>query len=294
MPADAVRPDGQPWSTVAAFLEHLTGDPDGIARRLADREVRLADGTVVTRATAYRPGGVVHLYRDLPDEVRVPFEVEILEHDERTGLLVVDKPPFLATMPRGAHVVETVVVRLRRSLQLPDITPVHRLDRLTSGVLLLTTRPEARAAYQQMVQSGGLAKTYEALAPDADHLGLPLTVSNRLVKVRGELQARAVPGEPNATTRVELLGVVAGRGHYRLTPTTGRTHQLRLHLADLGIPIDGDPLYPTVRDVDPTDVANPLQLLARQVGFEDPVTGRPRVFTSRRVLPLPGADADQG
>ncbi|ANS78545.1 Ribosomal large subunit pseudouridine synthase A [Serinicoccus hydrothermalis] len=281
-------PDEGTWRTVVAFLLERTGDEDGIARRLAVGEIRLADGTQVDRGTAYRPGGVVHLYRDLPDEVPVPVDIEILEHDESTGLLVVDKPPFLATMPRGAHVAETVVVRLRRELGLPEIVPVHRLDRLTSGVLLLTTRAQVRGAYQRMVEAGGLRKTYEALAPTSDRLDLPLTLSNRIVKERGTLQARVVDGEPNATTRVELLGRRGGRGHYRLTPLTGRTHQLRLHLATLGIPVDGDPLYPTVRAVDPGDFSTPLQLLAAQVSFVDPVSGRERSFSSRRALPVVG------
>src|SRR5690606_41637032 len=132
-------------------------------------------------------------------------ELTVLLHDESTGLLAVDKPPFLATMPRGAHVVQTAVLRLRRELGLPDVAPVHRLDRLTSGVLLLTTRPQVRAAYQQMVQQGGLAKTYEALAPVRDDLELPITVRNRLVKRRGELQAALEAGEPNAVTQVRLI-----------------------------------------------------------------------------------------
>ena len=278
------------WESVVAFLVERTGDEDGIARRLAVGEIRLADGTRVDRGTAYRPGGVVHLYRDLPQEVPVPFEVDVLEHDEGTGLLVVDKPPFLATMPRGRHVAETVVVRLRRALDLPEIAPVHRLDRLTSGVLLLTTRASARAAYQRMVQAGGLRKTYEALAPARDDLDLPLTVRTRIVKERGSLQARSVAGEPDAVTHVELLGERAGRGHYRLTPQTGRTHQLRVHLAGLGIPIDGDPLYPTVRPVDPDDLGTPLQLLAAGLSFVDPVTGQDRDYASRRRLPISGVD----
>lgn len=276
--------------TVLAFLVAVTGDEEGVVRRMAAGEVALADGSRVTPSTPYAPGRAVYLYRDLPTEVEVPGELTVLLHDERTGLLAVDKPPFLATMPRGSHVAQTAVVRLRRLLDLPDLTPVHRLDRLTSGVLLLTTRPEVRGAYQRMVQDGGLAKTYEALAPLPDGLDLPVVVRNRLLKRRGELQARAVPGEPNAQTLVELVQVLdrgPAAGLYRLTPTTGQTHQLRVHLADLGIPIAGDPLYPVVRDVAPDDLSTPLQLLAREVRFTDPVSGEPRRLTSRRALPLP-------
>ncbi|MGD8199700.1 pseudouridine synthase [Ornithinimicrobium sp. W1679] len=273
--------------TVVEFLVAVTGDADGVWRRVRAGEVVLGDGTRVGPGTPYRPGGTAYLYRDLPEEVVVPGELTVLLRDDRTGLLAVDKPPFLATMPRGSHVAQTAVVLLRRRLGLPELSPVHRLDRLTSGVLLLTTRRDVRSAYQRMVQGGGLAKTYVALAPLAEHLELPTVVRNRLVKRRGELQADREPGEPNAETLVELDGVHGpGTGRYRLTPRTGRTHQLRVHLAGLGVPILGDPLYPSVRDVPTDDFSSPLQLLAREVRFTDPVSGAARCVTSARELPL--------
>lgn len=284
-----VLPPGRQPCTVVDFLVGVTGDADGVWRRVRAGEVLLADGTRVDAATSYRPGGAAYLYRDLPEEVAVPGELTVLLHDRRTGLLAVDKPPFLATMPRGAHVAQTALVRLRRELDLPELAPAHRLDRLTSGVLLLTTRREVRGAYQRMVQRGGLAKTYEALAPLPDGLDLPVLVRNRVVKHRGELQAAVVPGEPNAETLVELVEVVRpGLGRYRLTPTTGQTHQLRVHLAGLGVPIQGDPLYPTVREVAPGDFSTPLQLLAARVRFTDPVSGAERLVVSRRTLPVDG------
>lgn len=299
MPVRPSRPTGGDGSaehlpaTVVQFLVAVTGDAEGVWRRVRAGEVRLGDGTRVEADTPYRPGGVAYFYRDLPQEVEVPGELTVLLHDERTGLLAVDKPPFLATMPRGSHVAQTAVVRLRRALDLPELAPVHRLDRLTSGVLLLTTRREVRGSYQRMVQQGGLTKTYAALAALPDDLDLPVVVRNRIVKHRGELQAAVVPGEANAETVVELEEVLApGRARYRLTPVTGQTHQLRVHLAGLGIPVEGDPLYPTVRDVAPADLSTPLQLLAREVRFTDPVNGLPRRITSRRRLPIPAAASE--
>ncbi|AXH95933.1 pseudouridine synthase [Ornithinimicrobium avium] len=282
----------QSFATVVDFLLHVTGDEDGVWRRLRAGEVLRGDGTRVGERTPYRAGASVYLYRDLPVEAEVPGALTVLLHDEATGLLAVDKPPFLATMPRGRHVAQTAVVRLRRELDLPELSPMHRLDRLTSGVLLMTTRREVRGAYQRMVQAGGLAKTYLALAPLPDDLDLPVLVRNRMVKQRGELQCAVVPGQVNAQTLVELdevLGAGAdGRpvGRYRLTPTTGRTHQLRVHLAGLGVPVLGDPLYPRVRDVAPDDFSTPLQLLAAGVSFTDPVSGVGRHVASRRALPL--------
>ena len=287
LPAASDGPAEHPFATVVDFLVAVTGDEEGVWRRVRAGEVVLGDGTTVGATTPYLPGGSAYLYRDLPEEAEVPGELTVLLHDEATGLLAVDKPPFLATMPRGSHVAQTAVVRLRRELDLPEVAPVHRLDRLTSGVLLLTTRRAARSAYQRMVQDGGLGKTYEALAPLPEGLDLPVLVRNRLEKRRGELQARVVPGEPNAQTLVELAEVVdEGVGRYRLTPTTGQTHQLRVHLAGLGVPILGDPLYPRVREVVAGDFSEPLQLLAAEVSFTDPVSGEPRRIASRRGLPL--------
>lgn len=231
-------------------------------------EVVDARGDAVDDSTVMPAGSVVYLYRDLPDEVEVPFGIPILHRDD--NIVVVDKPHFLATMPRGRHVAQTALVRLRRELDIPELSPAHRLDRLTAGVLLFTARREVRGAYQTMFARGEVAKTYLARSSTGPDLAEPQVVSNRIVKHRGVLQAAVEPGEPNAQTHVEPLG----QGLYRLTPRTGRTHQLRLHMAGLGVPIDNDPLYPEVRDVEATDFSRPLQLVAHRLELRDPMTGQ--------------------
>jgi tRNA pseudouridine32 synthase/23S rRNA pseudouridine746 synthase len=231
-----------------------------------------ADGTPVDETTVLPAGASVYLYRELREEVPVPFEIPVLHRDD--DIVVVDKPHFLATMPRGRHVAQTALVRLRRELELPELSPAHRLDRLTAGVLLFTTRRELRGAYQTLFARGAVRKTYLARANPG--LSTPKVVRSRIIKRRGCLQAVEEPGEPNAETFVEPLG----DGLYRLTPKTGRTHQLRVHMTSLGLPIIGDPLYPNVIDVAADDFSQPLQLLAHTLEFDDPITGTHRRFVS--------------
>lgn len=243
-------------------------------------EVVGADGAVIDATTVLPAGASVYLYRELPDEVPVPFEIPVLYRDD--DIVVVDKPHFVATMPRGRHVAQSALVRLRRELKLPELSPAHRLDRLTAGVLVFTARREVRGAFQTLFSRGLVDKTYLARAAVDPALRLPRVVESRIVKRPGRLQAVCEPGAANAETLVEL---VSADGLYRLTPRTGRTHQLRVHMASLGIPIEGDPLYPNVIDVAPDDFSTPLRLLARRIEFTDPRSGVRREFVSRRVEP---------
>ncbi|EUA15027.1 RNA pseudouridylate synthase family protein [Mycobacterium kansasii 732] len=267
-----VRLHGGP---VLAELTHRFGAP--ARAKLLAGEIRDADGAVVDSNTVLPPGSFIRLYRDLPDEVPVPFEMPVLYQDD--DIVVVDKPHFLATMPRGRHVAQTALVRLRCQLGLPELSPAHRLDRLTAGVLLFTTQRALRGRYQTLFARGAVHKTYLARAAVDPAVALPRVVRSRIVKRRGQLQAVCEPGEPNAETLVELI---SPKGLYRLTPRTGRTHQLRVHMASLGLPIIGDPLYPKVLHEVDDDFSSPLQLLAKRIEFDDPLTGSRREFISRR------------
>ncbi|MFJ8938293.1 RluA family pseudouridine synthase [Streptomyces sp. NPDC102365] len=278
LPADGA------WSTVREHLaERLAPRAAVVDRMLAAGEIVDADGRPVTADTAYVPGMFVWFHRDLPDEERVPFPVEVVHRDEH--IVVADKPHFIATTPRGSHVTETVLARLRRDLGLPALGAAHRLDRLTAGLVLFTVRPEERGAYQSLFRDRLVRKEYEAVAAYAPALDLPVTVRSRIHKERGVLAAQEVPGEPNAETRVELLEHRGDRARYRLLPHTGQTHQLRVHMNALGVPILGDPLYPVVTGPVPAgDFRRPLQLLARVLEFTDPVTGHRHAFRSARTL----------
>ena len=275
-----------PWSSFADWLRHKFPEHVDVDGMLAAGRFVYADGSAVTEADPYRPHTFVWFHRDLREEVPVPGPIEVLHRDER--LVVVDKPPFLSTIPRGQHVLQSVVVRLRDELGLPELAPVHRLDRVTSGVLMCSTERRWRGPYQSMFEHGVVTKTYRALAGWREDLVLPVTVRNHIRKDRGDWQAQVVEGAPvNAETLVELEERVGEHAVYRLSPRTGRTHQLRLHLHGLGIPIVDDPLYPRVLETSVDDFSRPLQLLASEIAFTDPVDGAPRHFVSARRLPLP-------
>ena len=287
-------PETAPETTAGEFVGHLIAtqrhrhprdDAAALRARFSDGQVVDRRGRPFSPASPLSPGEDVFFYRMPAPETPVPFDIDILYRDD--DLLVADKPPFLATMPRGRHITETLTVRLRRSLDIPELVPAHRLDRVTSGVLLCTLRREVRGAYQTLFADRQVDKTYLALAPWREDLAFPLTVRNHIRKTRGQWQAQVVPGAPvNAVTQIDVEARDGDLAVYRLTPHTGRTHQLRLHLHDLGIPIVDDPLYPEVHEVSVDDFSRPLQLLASTVGFVDPVDGRERRFASERRLPL--------
>ncbi|WP_149361783.1 pseudouridine synthase [Lolliginicoccus suaedae] len=277
-------PDHAPWKTIgealaATYPEHR----ERFRHRLASAQIVDDRGVPVDSSQPLERGMTLFYYRDLPEEARVPFEIAVLHQDDH--LVVADKPHFLATMPRGRHVTESATVRLRIMLGLPHLTPVHRLDRTTAGVLLLATHPGARAPYQQMFAQRRITKEYLAVAPRLPGIELPRTVRSHITKRPGERQATEQAGTINAITHIEGAEALGnGRALYHLRPETGRTHQLRVHLNALGAPILGDDLYPAIRERADDDFTDPLQLLAASIAFTDPFTSQQRSFRSARVL----------
>ncbi|MBT2403727.1 MULTISPECIES: RluA family pseudouridine synthase [unclassified Streptomyces] len=282
LPSD---PEGM-WPDLGAYLAARyagTRGAETMPGLLRSGRVLGEGGRVLRPDDPYEPGSYLWFHRDMPAEPPVPFPIGVVYRDEH--LLVADKPHFLATTPRGSHVTQTALARLREELDLPALSPAHRLDRLTAGLVMFSIRPEDRGAYQLLFQNRQVDKEYEALAPLDPGVALPRTVRSRIEKTRGVIAAAEIPGaEPNAETLVELADAKDGVGRYRLTPHTGRTHQLRVHMNSLGLPILGDPVYPDVTDPDPRDYRRPLQLLARVLSFTDPVTGAAHRFESRRTL----------
>ena len=285
-PSRIRQPDDGMWTTTLDYLlERFPQDAVRLREKVAAGEVVDEKGVGITETSAFAPRRFVYLYRDPPVETRVPFEIDILYRDE--NILVVDKPHFLASTPRGRYIAESALVRLRRDLELPELSPAHRLDRVTAGLLLFTVHQAARRDYQTMFAERRVAKEYEAIARHDAQVSTPVVVRSRIVKERGVLKAAEIEGEPNSESRIELIETRDGFARYRLIPHTGKTHQLRLHMTSLGLPIHGDNFYPDFYDVAAEDYSNPLRLLSKVLEFEDPTTGRLQRFESRRTLSWP-------
>ena len=328
MAASRVAISGGPWASVAAFLvARFPQQALQWPQRLARGEVLNAQGQPVAANAPCPPQGLLWYWRAPPPEPRIPFEITLLHHCSH--LVVVDKPHFLPVTPGGRYLQETVLLRLQQQLGLPGLAPMHRLDLETAGVLAFIVQPGHRPAYHALFQHRQVHKQYEAVAPWRADLALPCDLAHRLAQRAGAgfMQMQVLPGEPNAETRLELIarlgtrpGDAAARlefappgdtaaghesaheatqesaqewAHYRLSPRTGRKHQLRAQMNALGLPIAGDRIYPHLRPAPPPDAAPdyraPLQLLARELAFTDPLTGQARRFVSqRRLVLVPG------
>lgn len=283
-PSRVFLPRG-PWQTLLGFLIErfpYVGE-DVLRHRLDAGQIVDEAGVAQAAGDTYRPLRWLWYYREVPDESPVPFEVRVLYRDAR--LVVVDKPHFLASVPSGRYLRETALVRLRRDLDLPTLSPLHRLDRETAGVMLFCVDPACRGAYQALFQARQVDKVYEAVAPVVDGLTFPLVRRSRLRACTGRFTMEEVEGAPNSETHIQLTARCAGGlGLYRLRPATGRKHQLRVHMSALGMPINNDTLYPETHRPAVENYERPLQLLARAIRFRDPFSGRVRCFQSERWL----------
>lgn len=281
-----------PWPTL---LDALAARLPTISRttwqqRMANGLVVNADGQPLAADSPCHSGQRVHYWREVVSEVPIPFEHTVLFQDEH--LVVTDKPHFLPVTPGGPHVAETLLARLRVQLGLPDLTPLHRIDRETAGLVAFAVRPQDRDAYHRLFRERQVHKVYEAVAPWRADLALPLVHSSHLredperfflTQEVPATEAQHLGLAPNSTTHIHLLARHGEHALYQLHPISGRRHQLRVHMAALGVPILNDLFYPDVRSTPSQgqDFSQPaLQLLARSLAFTDPVTAQQRVFQS--------------
>jgi tRNA pseudouridine32 synthase/23S rRNA pseudouridine746 synthase len=283
-PSYLYLPEGD-WPDLIRFLVERFPDVSEAAwrERMARGDVVDGSGQLLQPSSRFKRGLRIFYYRELDEpETPIPFKEEILHIDEQ--LVVVDKPHFLPVIPSGRFLHETLLVRLRKTLDEEDLVPIHRLDRETAGVVIFSRNAASRGVYQSMFQKRVIDKEYEALAPRLHEVQFPFTYRSRMVEGDKFFVMKEAEGEPNSET---LIDVIEHRGEltlYRLHPHTGRQHQLRVHLSSLGIPIVNDAFYPVALPCKQDDVSQPLQLLARAISFIDPLSGDWREFRSQRSL----------
>lgn len=293
-PSQVSLPPGR-W---ACMLDFLVERFPAIAA--AEWSERMAAGDVVNGAGQrvapdhrYVAHGKLYYYRTVANEPANASQASVLFEDEL--LVVADKPHFLPVTPSGDYLQGTLLVRLRRKLGLDALTPLHRIDRETAGIVLFAKQPATCAGYHALFAGRAVAKVYQAIAPSNALLQLPMTRASILVPGDHFMQMREAAGaaaqerEPNALTEIELLETRGNHARYRLRPLTGKRHQLRVHMAALGLPILGDRIYPSLLPPGGDDVCNPLRLLAQSIAFRDPVSGQQRSFSSGQQLYFPAA-----
>ena len=283
-PSAVFLPDGS-WLTVAQFLVQRfpAVSVEIWNARMKAGDVIHVDGSPIDPQCRYQPNTKIYYYRALEVEPRIPFEESVLFQDEY--LVVADKPHFLPVIPSGRYVQETLLVRLKRKLGIDTLSPIHRIDRETAGLVVFTIEPKSRRAYQDLFLQKAIHKYYEAIAPSRPDLAWPLTYRSRLVENPERfMQMRETEGEPNAETRLDLIEQRGEWARYGITPLTGCKHQIRAHCAALGLPIRHDQIYPTHLPENSDDYTKPLQLLAKSIAFRDPLTGSERSFVSARTL----------
>jgi tRNA pseudouridine32 synthase/23S rRNA pseudouridine746 synthase len=286
---DGVGPSCQwlpagPWKTVIDFFQeqypHV--DVEMWTARMAKGQVVDEMGRRVDPKTAYQSGACIFYYRELENEKAIPFAESVLYEDEH--ILIADKPHFLPVIPSGRFLHETLLVRLRKQGKPEALVPIHRLDRETAGVVLFSLNQKTRGHYTSLFRNRKVRKVYEALAPTLEGCSFPTSRRSRIVRGEPFFRMKEVAGEPNSETYIKPLIDLGPITQYRLVPITGRKHQLRLHLAALGIPVINDKLYPAMTSSADDDYSSPLKLLAKSISFQDPLTGRQHFFESGKRL----------
>lgn len=295
-PQDFARAFDFLWHLISTQRRrHPQDTQEALAMRFDAQEILASRGHrawVLDPESPIEEGTDIWFYRTPHEEVPVPYECTVVHED--ADLLIVNKPPFLATMPRGKHITQTATVLMRRATGNNELSPAHRLDRATSGILVFTKNRAVRGAYQELFARREVQKTYEAIA-DHDSDLLPGTLwRDRMEKIPGNIQGTIEAGEPNAETLLSAVFPVStatqiyleeahGRklspqAVYELQPHTGKTHQLRLHMNKAGVPILGDLIYPRIEPEEAEDLAVPMHLTSVGIAFLDPLNGKPREF----------------
>ena len=249
-------------------------------QRINDGKVHCHDGSLITAQSRFKPQQRIYYYREVVNEPTIPFQETILFQDQH--ILVAYKPHFLAVTPGGIYVKECLQNRLRLSTGIPTLQALHRLDRVTAGLVMFSVNPKTRHHYHHLFETRKIHKTYQAIAKvdSAERLiGQSWEIKNRIVQAEPHFRMRVAGGEANSHSIIKCLQQSTNNALFELTPVTGKTHQLRVHMQALGWPILNDKYYPQLQPLSADDYSTPLQLLAKELQFTDPVTQHLRHFS---------------
>ena len=284
LPADQAHPNLLSFF-IAQFPHIKAGEWE---QRFDEGLILDIEGQPLDAGDPYQPNTHLLYFRRLAREPEIPFEEQIIFQDEH--ILVADKPHFLPVTPSGLYLHQTLLNRLKKKTGIQTLSPLHRIDRDTAGLVIFSINPNERALYQNLFRDRAVKKVYEAIAPFSETLSkrLPMTYQSRLQESEHFLQMQEVEGEPNSDTLIELMQENKPWAKYRLTPGSGKKHQLRCHLNALSAAIKYDQIYPVLTPYQEYDLdtSKPLQLLAKEIAFQDPITNQARSFHSLRTLDL--------
>ena len=277
---------------VATVLEYLIIkfpyiDADIWRQRIADGKVHRHDGSLITTQSPFQAQQRIYYYKEVKNEPIIPFKEIIVFQDQH--ILVAYKPHFLAVIPGGIYVNECLQNRLRRNTGIATLQALHRLDRVTAGLVLFSVNPDTRHRYHHLFETRQIHKTYQAIARISGGetlIGQEWEIENRIERSKPRFCMRVSEGEANSHSVIRCLQQTTEKALFELNPVTGKTHQLRVHMQALGWPILNDKYYPQLQPLSADNYSAPLQLLAKELAFIDPVTQKPRHFRCDRSLSL--------
>lgn len=276
---------GAPYPTLVDFLANRFPQisEETWIKRIIEKKVTSEDSEPVTLDTPYMPNQRLFYFREVVEEPEIPFKEQVVFSNEH--FMVVCKPHFLPITPTGPYVQECLLNRLKKQTGNPELTPINRIDRETAGLVLISSKKSSRGLYQQLFMHHQVRKIYEAVtrAPEVFEK-IDQVIENRLARGEPWFRMRISKGLANSRTQLRLAECDGKFARFHLQPVTGKKHQLRIHLSSIGLPIINDRLYPELGSILDDNFNKPLQLLSRQVEFQDPVTKKKMVFTSPRQL----------
>lgn len=275
----------KPYPSILDFLaSRFPGiNKESWGQRIAMGKVLDWDGNAISPETKYIPFKRIYYFREVEEERVIPFQEEILFRNDH--ILVACKPHFLPVTPGGAYVDECLLNRLRQRTGVDYLAPIHRIDRETAGIVMFSVNRKTNTLYHALFRNRKVEKTYHALSRcNYEPIKTEWIVENRIVGGEPWFRMKTVPGVANASSRIELVGNKGNLARFVLSPLTGQTHQLRIHMSSLGFGILNDRYYPDLQPESVDNFDNPLQLIAKKLKFIDPVTGKNMEFKSERKL----------